>query len=64
MGQTTYFDEELIRLRALWMLAVQRRDSDGARDASRAHFDRAGELTAESGHPTGGRRSTETLTDS
>lgn len=47
MGQTIYFDAELTRLRQLWMLAVQRHDNEGARDASTAYFERAGELTAD-----------------
>ena len=47
MGQTDYFDQELTRLRQLWMLAVRRHDNDAARDASTAYFERAGDLAAD-----------------
>jgi hypothetical protein len=58
MGQTMYFDEELTRLRRLWMLAVKRHDSDGARDTSTAYFHRAEELRAgslDASHKSGRR---------
>ena len=44
MGQTSYFNHELTRLRRVWLSAVRRHDSDGARDASTAYFLRAEEL--------------------
>ena len=44
MGRTSYFNDELARLRRVWLSAVRRHDSDGARDASTSYFLRAEEL--------------------
>jgi hypothetical protein len=47
MDQSVFFDEELARLRLLWVLAVKRGDGDAVRVASTAYFCRARELTGE-----------------
>ena len=44
MGDTTYFDEELCRLRSLWIAAVRSREPAQIRATSQAYFERARKL--------------------
>ena len=52
MAPTTYFDEELTRLRKLWLHAVLIHDTEAAQDASTAYFLRAQRLRAKAWAPS------------